>query len=204
MNNNNPSSDPAYNGTLVGAIQFALKKAMQNIDGMLPAKVIAYDQINDPNFVQVQPLIAMVGTSGQRVSRPQLARIPLYTLGSGSGFFINFDLKPGDFGWIEANDRDISLFLQNYEEAAPNTQIVKSFSSAVFKPDCMRGFSIAPADAGGMVISNLTGTVKIVLQGDTIKIVAPTISATATQTTLAGNLLVNGNIVATGSITPGG
>src|SRR5216683_3170299 len=100
MNNYNPSLqfDPAANDTLVGVLNFILPKFMRGIDGMLPAKVVAYDRLDDPRFVQVQPLIPYLTTGNTTVSRPQIAKIPVYTPGGG-GFFISFNLLPGDLGW---------------------------------------------------------------------------------------------------------
>ncbi len=197
MKNSIPSvfNDPASTDSLVGVLKFVFNKLLQNTDGMLPAKVIAYNRAEEPNFVQVQPLIAILKTDNKTTSRPQIAKVPLFTLGGG-GFFINFNLNPGDLGWIKASDRDISLFLQSYEESKPNTLRVKSFSDAVFYPDVMRGYTIAETDLEGMVISNTAGTIKIVLTDLGVNITCPLM-------TLNGNLLVNGNIGATGTITPG-
>src|SRR5271154_3225579 len=104
-NNNNPSINPSDENTLAGGVQFAFSKLFQNVNGMLPAQVVAFDR--NANRVQVQPLIAMVTTDGTTISRPQIASIPVLILGGGN-FMLNFNLNPGDLGWILANDRDIS------------------------------------------------------------------------------------------------
>jgi hypothetical protein len=196
--NNNPSLqfDPSVKDNFAGTIQFILNKFLQSIDDMLPAQVIAYNRETQPNLVQVQPLIYIVTTNNSTLSRPQIASVPLFT-GGGGGFFISFNLKPGDLGWIKANDRDISLFLQTYKTSKPNTLRTKSFSDAVFYPDVMRGFTIAPEDLTGLIISSIDGTVKIVLSEGLITLTAPSI---VMNTAL---LQVNGNIAATGTITPG-
>ena len=113
MSNNNPSIDPADNDSLVGSITFAFKKLLQQVNGMLPAQVIAYDRTT--NRVQVQILITILTTDGSQVPRPQVASLPVLIMGGG-GFTISFPIKEGDFGWVLANDRDISLFLQNYSQ----------------------------------------------------------------------------------------
>ena len=198
MSNNNPSLqfDPSVKDNFAGTLKFVFDKFLQSIDGMLPAQVIAYNRLEQPNVVQVKPLIYILTTDNSSISRPQIASVPLFTNGGG-GFFINFNLKPGDLGWIKANDRDISLFLQSYKQSNPNTLRKKSFSDAVFYPDIMRGFTISPEDLTGLVISSVDGTVKIVLQEGMITLTAPLITM---NTAL---LQVNGNIAATGSITPG-
>lgn len=184
---NNPSIDPANNNSLAGTLQFVFNKMIQGIDGMLPAKVIAFDR--ETNRVQVQLLIQMITTDNTLVSRPQIASVPVLMLGGG-GYMINFPLNPGNLGWVLANDRDISLFLQTYDEAQPNTWRVKQFSDGVFIPDIMTNFTVNPEDDGNLVISTTDGTVRISISPLQVKITAPL-------------LLVDGNIAATGTITPG-
>lgn len=201
MSNNNPSIDPANNDSLAGSIRFAFNKVLQQTDGMLPAQVIAYDRTT--NRVQVQLMISLITTDGSIVPRPQIASLPVLVLGGG-GFMINFPLNEGDLGWILANDRDISLFLQSYTQTAPNTYRVKNFSDGLFIPDIMRGYSINPADVNSMVISNTSGTTRISISATSIDITAPVgVNITTPLVTINGNLLVNGNIGATGTITPG-
>ena len=200
---NSPDIDPANNDSLSGTIRFAFAKLMQNINGMLPAQVIAFDR--DNNRVQVQLLIAVVTTGGAQVSRPQIASLPVLMLGGG-GFMMNFNLVPGDLGFVIANDRDISLFLQTYSEAAPNTGRIKSFSDGLFVPSIMKDFTIADEDSGNAVLQSLDGTVKITLGTGVINISAPLVTIEgynpSTITPPGGTLAVLGNITATGNITP--
>ena len=200
---NQPDIDPANNESLSGTIRFAFSKLMQNVNGMLPAKVIAYDRTT--NRVQVQLLIAVVTTGGAQISRPQIASLPVLLLGGG-GFFMSFNLNEGDLGWVIANDRDISLFLQTYSQTAPNTARIKNFSDGIFVPDIMTGYTIAPEDSGNAVLQSLDGTVKITLDTGVINISAPLVTIEGynpfTITPPGGTLAVIGNITATGTITP--
>lgn len=206
--NARPSLNPANNGSLVGAIQTAFNKFMQGVSDMLPAKVVAFDRSS--NRAQVQPLIALVTTNNEIVSRAQLASLPVMQLGGG-GFVLSFNLKKNDLGWIKASDRDISTFLKYYKESSPPTARMHSFSDAIFIPDVMTGYNISGDDLENAVIQNLNGTVKISLGVEKIKISAPTIeidsvtsvTINSQNATLVGNLNVIGNITATGSITPG-
>lgn len=204
MNSGNaPDIDPANNESLSGTIRFAFAKLMQNVNGMLPAKVIAYDRTT--NRVQVQLLIAVVTTGGAQISRPQIASLPVLLLGGG-GFFMSFNLNAGDLGWVVANDRDISLFLQTYAQTAPNTARIKSFSDGLFIPDIMTDYTIAPEDSENAVLQSLDGTVKISLGPGVINISAPLVTIEgynpSTITPPGGTLAVIGNITATGTITP--
>ena len=209
----NPSIDPANYDSLTGAFRFIFKKLLQSTDGMLPAQVVQYDRTE--NQVQVQPLIKMVDTNGQQIRRAQIASIPVFQIGGG-GFLLNFNLKPGDLGWIKANDRDISLFQQFFTESPPNTYRIKNFADSVFFPHVMTGYTIDPEDAENAVLQSLDGTVKISFGTGIIKIAAPIVDIEATTanitattvniiaaTNITGNLFVDGNIEATGTITPG-
>jgi hypothetical protein len=187
---NNPNIDPANNDTLAGTLRSVFSQLMRNVDGMLPARVLRYDR--DTNRVQVEVLIAMVTTSGQQVSRAQIANIPVINLGGG-GFIINFPLKADDLGFIMANDRDISLFLQSFSEAPPNTNRVKNFADSVFIPSVLTDYTIDGADTSSMVIQNLDGTVKVSLGTNSVTVKAPTsVTIDTPLTTITGKLVVNG------------
>ena len=138
-----PSRRQANNGTLLGALRLAFTKMFQQLDDTLPARVISYDR--GTNRVVVQPTIRIVNTERQLIDRPQLINMPVFNAGGG-GFIVNFPLMEGDLGWIKATDRDISLFLQSLEDAAPNTERVHSFEDGVFYPDVMRNFTINSED----------------------------------------------------------
>lgn len=178
-----PSRNLTGDDTLVGLFGLFKAKLLQNMDDMLPAKVIAYDRAT--NRAQVQPLIVMVDTLGNQVQRAQIASLPVLQIGGG-GFVVSFPIKTGDLGWIKANDRDISLFKANYEQAAPNTQRKHSFEDALFIPDSfMQDVIIDPEDAENLVIQNLDGTVKISWWSNLLKLLAATIRI------ITPNLFVN-------------
>lgn len=209
ISGNQPDIDPANNESLAGTLQFAFQKLMQNVNGMLPAQVIKYDRIT--NRVQVQLMITVVTTSGAQVARPQIASLPVLLLGGG-GFFLGFNLNPNDLGWVIANDRDISLFLQTYQQTAPNTGRIKSFSDGLFIPSVMTGFTIAGGDSNNTVLQSLDGSIKITLGSGAVSVSAPTVNVTASvklnltapEVLVTSPLLAaTGNITATGTITPG-
>lgn len=208
MKNSNPSFNPANNGTLMGTIEFALNKTAQRTDDMLPAKVVGFDRTT--NRVSVQSLISLVNTDNTIINRAQIASLPVIQMGGG-GFVLSFNLVPGSLGWIKANDRDISIFLQSYQQATPGTNRTHSFSDAVFIPDVMMGYTIAEEDTENAVLQSLDGSVKISLGIGKVTISAPiveidssiAVNVTAPVATWTGNFNVIGNITATGTITPG-
>lgn len=155
---NLPSQDPADTGTLAGTLRATFRKMMQGVDSMLPARVLAYDREN--NVATVQPIIAVLTTDGSTVPRAQVARVPVLALGGG-GFVINFPLKAGDLGWIEASDRDISLYMQSFNESQPNTVRMHSFEDGRFIPDMMKNFDVAGVGDDSMVIQSTDGATRI-------------------------------------------
>lgn len=163
-----PSKPPSIDGDLGGALSFILRKMMMKMDGQLPARVVSYNRAS--NRATVQPLISMISTAGTRVGRAPIAAVPVLALGGGN-FFINFPLGPGDLGWIEASDRDISLFLQSAQQASPNDGRLHSFESGRFIPDVLDKFTFTP-DAGAMIISSLDGSTRIVMSEGKINLIA--------------------------------
>lgn len=184
-----PSKPPAADGNLGAIIEWCLRKLMQKTDGQLPARVVSYDRAR--NRVRVQPLIAMVSTSGTKISRASLIDIPCLAYGGG-GFFVNFPLKAGDFGWIEASDRDTSLFLQSMQEQIPNSKRIHSFEDARFIPDVFNNYTFTPTD-GAMVIASLDGATRIELSPGKIAMFAAEVDITSTTLKInnSGAMTVN-------------
>lgn len=185
MKISNPSLDPANNDSMTGMLKTVLNKMMQSIDCALPASVISYDRSS--NRASIQPIVGLVTTDGTTINRAQIASVPVVQIGGG-GFLISFPLKTGDLGWLVACDRDISLFLQSYNNVIPNTMRTHDFADSFFIPNILNNYNISGDEADNMVIQNLDGSVKISIRNDQVRV---------TATTLA----VVGNITATGSIT---
>ena len=192
MTTNAPfSGNPADKYSLQGVMRKVLDKFLQKkIDNQLPAVVIAYDDIT--NMACVQPLITVVTTDGQQVARAQIAAVPVYQISAG-GYIIRFPVKAGDTGWIEANDRDISLYMQTGKQSPPNTQRKHSFRDGIFKPQTLWD-NVTVADPTVMTIQNYAGTVSISLSETAISIDAPTsISITAPTVNINASTALNLN-----------
>lgn len=190
-----PSKPPAADGNLGAIIEWCLRKLMQKTDGQLPARVMSYDR--DRNRVRVQPLIAMVSTSGVKISRASLIDLPCLAYGGG-GFFVNFPLKKGDLGWIEASDRDTSLFLQSMTEQIPNSKRIHSFEDARFIPDVFNEYSFTPTD-GAMVIASLDGQTRIELSPGKISLIAAQVEIDASTSVTINTTTYNVNATGPGS-----
>jgi hypothetical protein len=166
-----PSDDFADIDTLLGMLRTAFRKEFMRHEKQLPAKLLAYDRAS--NVASVQVLVQMLDSSGNLTSREQYASVPVLAYGGG-GFVINFPLSNGDLGWIEASDRDISLFSQSLNEAGPNTNRIHAFSDGRFIPDKFSSFTVNSADENGMVIQNLDGTMKISMTPTKLTLLHPT------------------------------
>lgn len=157
-----PSRNPADDAGLGSMLKATMDKYMKSVDGMLPAVVVAYNRVT--NRATVAPAINIVMTNNQQVTRAQLANIPVLALGGGD-FVLTFPLKPGDTGWIEASDRDISTWLQGggKRRSQPNTHRTHSFSDGRFIPDKLADFTLPPEAEGGVCLQNKSGTCAIII-----------------------------------------
>ena len=197
-----PNIDAADDGDM-GAIMGAWLKTFirENLDDMLPAKVISYDDAT--NRATIQPLIMVGTTDGQKISRAGVFGVPVFRFGGG-GFFMRFPIKAGDFGWLKANDRDTSLMFQRGGlEDWPNTERLHSFSDAMFFPDTLKGWAINGANADALVLQSLNGTVCLSLHGGKVVIDAPTVEINA-NVSIVGNLAVTGDTDISGALNNNG
>jgi hypothetical protein len=173
-----PSQNPADDDTVEGALRTIFRKELENTHGQLPAIVMNYDRTR--NKATVRPLVQLLKTNGETMSRASIVSVPVLAL-SGAGFVLNFPLKTGDLGWIEASDRDISLFVQSLKEAHPNALRIHSFSDGRFIPDAFNQYTINSEDASAAVFQSLDGTVRIALDTDQVRVTAPRVQIIAQQ-----------------------
>lgn len=158
MANRNTNAD-----WLTGLIEKLRNRINRDMENMLPCIVQAVS--DDRTEVKVKPLITMVDLDGNRVSRQPIANIPVQTLGAG-GVMISFPISVGDLGWIQASDRDISLFIQSHLESQPATDRMHSFNDSKFIPDVMYNFVINSEDSNALVIQSTDANVRISLDSE--------------------------------------
>ena len=196
MSDNKPNTDAANEGSLPGQLDAALRAFfLEKFEGMLPATVVSYDDAT--NRAVIKPIVMVGTTSGAKVSRAQVSGIPVYRFGGG-GFFMRFPIKAGDFGWIKANDRDISLVFQRGGlEDWPNTARMHKFSDAMFFPDTFKQWVISGENADKAVWQTMDGETCISLGAGEIKHKVGDVSITASASGIAlvsppGTLTHNG------------
>ena len=164
---------------LVKDILTASKKA---IEVSIPCVVT---EVVSRTKVHVRPLIKIMAKDGQTYGRDIIEGLPVFTGGAGDRL-ISFPVKAGDIGWIDACDRDISLFLQSYENVKPPTNRMHSFSDARFVPDIMTNITVSEEDAAAVVIQNRSGSVKIALDENQIRVKNDSVSLTINGDTVVG------------------
>jgi uncharacterized Zn-binding protein involved in type VI secretion len=205
MSNVQLSRKLAESRDTTGQLRKILREHSKDIQNMMPAKVVSYDR--GKNRATVEILVNETRTNGELVERAQLASVPVVQMGSG-GFVLSFPMNAGDLGWIKANDRDISTFLQNLSMSSQNTFRTHSFSDGVFFPDNVK----TPANASGddsqnVVLQSSNGSVKISLSGEDIVIQgvenillkAKKVDIDAEETTVKKNLTIEGDVTFQGS-----
>lgn len=156
------SLSPADQESLQSSIEkWARDKAFMT-DGSLPAMVESYDRVK--NVATVRPVIARMTVSGVQINRKAVYDVPVVALGAG-GFVINFPVKPGDIGWINACDRDLDTFKQQLDsgvsDAPPVTARVRTFADSWFVPDIMRRFTVLGAHSDEAVFQSLDGSSRV-------------------------------------------
>lgn len=162
-----PSQNPADKSDLGSMLKATMDKYMKSVDGMLPAVVVSYNRVT--NRATVAPAINMVMTNNEQMVRAQLANIPVLAIGGGD-FLMTFPLKPGDTGWIEASDRDISTWLQGggKRRSQPNTHRTHSFSDGRFIPDKLADFTLPAEAEGGVCLQHKSGDTAMIILGDKV------------------------------------
>lgn len=152
-------------GDMLGQIMSIMSKQLEN---MLPCRVISYDRTNNTAVVQI--LVKIVLTGGEQ-ERAQVGPVPVFVAGGGN-YVISFPLKPGDLGWLIANDRDITKFRESLDMAAPGTYRTHSFNDGVLFPDPIRNFTTDGEDTN-MVIQSMDGTQRISMGDNQLHITHP-------------------------------
>lgn len=175
-------------GSLAGMMRSVLNNFLQGVDDMLPASVISFDR--STNRVRVQPLIMLALVGGKVQARAQIASIPVLQLGGGN-VMLNFNINPGDIGFIKASDRDMTLFLQSFTQSGPNTYRKHSFEDAIFIPAPMHGMHINSEDASHGVLSTTDGKQCISLWPDRIKMTSTDGTHTSAITIFPDHIVID-------------
>lgn len=176
MQNLTPSRKPGQDADQFDLLNLHFRKSMLDVDDMMPARIVSVDM--GSNRAQLEILYLVTLTSSQVVPMVAPAEIPI-RLEGGGGIVLLFPWKPGDLGWIKSNDRDLSLFLQEYNAQPGNTPRIHSFEDAIFIPDVMRGYDVV--EPGAASLQTLDGSTRVTLKGGEVKVVVGSCSFTITD-----------------------
>lgn len=186
-----PSYNPANVSSQAGSTDFVIRKALEKLEKVAPAKILSYNRTT--NRASVQILNQSITSTGEKLTKKPLDNIPVLMM-SGGGFTFSFPIQEGDTGWLVAADRDISVFKQLLQVFAPASYQIHRYKDSFFIPDKVNGFEIAEDDTNAVILTSLDGTTKVSVKAGQVTITAP-------QTVINGNLQVNGSITSTDTIT---
>ncbi len=185
--------------SLMSALNYMADQNRYDDDNLIPCRVIGIDRVG--GTVDLQPMIYLVKTDNSTLARQSLVKINILSLSAG-GFLINFPTQIGDIGWLFAGDRDLSLFKKSLSDAAPNSGRAHQFADGIFIPDAFRKYTIAGEDSSAMVIQNTSGSTKISIRDDNIKIATTVkILLDVPETEITGNVTIDQNLTVTGNTT---
>lgn len=199
MNETSPSRKPGMGSDMSDVFALGFRKEMLDVDDMLPAKIVAWDKNKNRAQVEILYMITMTDGSVNPMLAP--AEVPTLVLGGGD-LCLCWPLKAGDLGWIKSADRDISLFLQEYNAQPGNTPRIHTFEDAMFIPDVMKDFMMI--DGAAACLQTRDGSTGIAIKSGNIllKTGANTMVMTSTGTTFskpitAPDAIINGKRVDT-------
>lgn len=166
-NQNSPSRKPGMGSDMSDVFALGFRKEMLDVDDMMPARIVAWDDVANRAQVEILYMVTMTDSSVHPMLAP--AEVPTFVLGGGD-LCLCWPLKAGDLGWIKSADRDISLFLQEYNAQPGNTPRIHTFEDAVFIPDVMKDFVMM--DANAACLQTKDGTTGIAIKSGNVLIKA--------------------------------
>lgn len=160
------------------------RKFAESICVAATAKVISFDP--EKMTVNVQPLSKHL-ENGQYESQPPILQVPVVGTRSG-GFITRPWFNAGDVGIVLYLDHDIDSTVSGGREAEPLTTRNHAPSDAVFLGGIVSGFSKSSKElpSESLVLCSETGTAYL--------------AVTETGIEIAGNVVVKGNVTATGDV----
>ena len=193
-------------GSLSAAIRLACKNMLKEVHTTIPGYIVSFNPTTQSAQVQVSIRRVYVNNrSGEDVQTavqvPALIHVPVIFL-RGGGWCITFPVKAGDECIVHFSERAIDTWRKNGGVQDPKDWRMHDYSDAI----CQVGLSseaniITDFDNANMQIRNEEGDVSVTLKANKdIEITSPNITLNAANTTLTGDLRVDGSVGVGGDI----
>lgn len=163
------------------------KRARDFIHTSFPAVIT---RIVNSGVVDVQPTISTKRPDGTVIPSSELYDVRIQTYGVDGDVYISLPIRVGMKVWVFVSERDTAEYMQN-ERVLATTTITHDLSDCFCIPCFFTDRNIPEFSSEDLVIAN---------QSTKIKIKADRIDIEALDTNTNGNILADGNIVATASV----
>lgn len=179
-------------------MHYEILNALTEINIAIPAKIVSYD----PQTVRatVKPSIPKRLSNGETLQAPQIVNVPVcFPMADVGGAVaqITLPMKASDGVLLVFSHRSLENWLSGAEQA-PDDPRMFDLSDAFAMPSV--NAKSPSADGENLCIKYGEGTLKITPSGDVL-INAPSTIVTASTNTFNGDVQVNGNFSATGTVT---
>lgn len=191
---------PTDSADLFKATAFVCRQIVSKMDTMKPVKVVAVTgggEGQPAGTVDVLPLVSQIDGNGYGTPHGTVPGIPWSRLQSGTNAII-MDPQVGDFGYVVAADRDMSKVKNTKAPALPGSRRRFNIADGVYA-----GNLFGPVPTAYLLFLP-DGHVKVVdVDGNVVETSSTGIALTPASghpVTVAGNLVVTGNIQTNGSL----
>lgn len=173
------------------SMKFVVERLLNKVQTTTICKVLKCTNsggVSPIGYVNVQPMVNMVDSSGQAVAYPILYNVPYMRIQGGANAVI-LDPKAGDIGILSFASRDISK--------VKNSKVQNN-------PDSERTFDLADGLYLGGIL-NAAPSQYVRFSDSGIELVSPTkVTITSPSMVLNGAVTLNGGMTATGDVTASG
>jgi hypothetical protein len=161
-----------------------------NLHTAMPGEVVNFNPVTQTATIQPALQRLLEGADGAEDITP-IEDVPVSMPGAGN-FWINLDIQPGSTGILIWSERSIANWLQQGGQVDPDDTRKFDLSDAMFIPGInpLPGVLVPPLETGSLVLRNASGTVRITLTDEGVKIENPLGNI---ELKSSGQVDVNGN-----------
>lgn len=175
----------------VQQVNDSMKYMMSGIHTAVPATIVSFD--SGSGLATVLPTAQLRKPDGEAINYPQITGVPvIFSQSMGQQAAIGFPIKAGDGCLLIFAEQSNEYWL--YGRQTP-TDLSFDLSNAIAIYGCFNTSTDAIKEAceNNAIVINVQGT-KIRIKKDEVKVDSKQVIINCTQTTINGNLRVNGNM----------